>query len=90
MLLNPNMETPNLADLLLPEEQISLSASPLSAGSIAPAARAHFAPHGGSRSQKYLIPILVMFPALAILITVTRNWNAWERGKGEEVTGAEA
>jgi len=36
--------------------------------------------------QKYLTPILVVLLALALLITVTRNWNSWEGGKAEQVT----
>src|SRR5271165_213331 len=36
--------------------------------------------------QKYLTPILVVLLAVAILITITRNWNSWEGGKVEQVT----
>ncbi|HVO61531.1 MAG TPA: HlyD family secretion protein, partial [Terriglobales bacterium] len=36
--------------------------------------------------QKYLAPILVVLLALAILITITRNWNSWEGGKAQQVT----
>ena len=36
--------------------------------------------------QKYLTPILVVVLALAVLITITRNWNSWEGGKPEQVT----
>jgi membrane fusion protein (multidrug efflux system) len=43
-------------------------------------------PHGGARWEKYLSPILAVLLALAILITITRNWNAWEGGKVEQVT----
>ena len=39
-----------------------------------------------SRWQKYVTPVLVLLFALAILVTVTRNWNAWEGGKVEQVT----
>ena len=38
------------------------------------------------RWQKYLTPILVVLLALAILITITRNWNSWEGGKAQQVT----
>jgi membrane fusion protein, multidrug efflux system len=44
------------------------------------------ASHGSSGWKKYLTPILVVALALAILITITRNWNAWEGGKVEQVT----
>jgi membrane fusion protein (multidrug efflux system) len=36
--------------------------------------------------QKYLTPILVVVLALAVLITITQNWNSWEGGKAEQVT----
>src|SRR5438270_5122245 len=36
--------------------------------------------------QSYTTPILVVILALAVLITITRNWNAWEGGKVEQVT----
>src|SRR5260221_12422067 len=39
-----------------------------------------------SRWQKFVTPVLVVLLALAVLITVTRNWNSWEGGKAEQVT----
>jgi membrane fusion protein, multidrug efflux system len=39
-----------------------------------------------SRWQRYATPVLVLLLALAVLITVTRNWNSWEGGKAEQVT----
>jgi membrane fusion protein (multidrug efflux system) len=71
-----------------------MSASPLSAGSAGPVAKpvqpetdvpttAH---GGGARWRKYVSPILVVLLALAVFITITRNWNAWEGGKVEQVT----
>jgi membrane fusion protein, multidrug efflux system len=39
-----------------------------------------------SRWQKYVTPVLVLLLALAVLITVTRNWNSWEGGKADQVT----
>ena len=39
-----------------------------------------------ARWQSYATPIFVVILALAILITITRNWNAWEGGKVEQVT----
>ncbi len=36
--------------------------------------------------QSYTTPILVVILALAVVITITRNWNAWEGGKVEQVT----
>ena len=39
-----------------------------------------------SRWQKYVTPVLVLLLALAVLVTVTRNWNSWEGGKVEQIT----
>jgi len=35
---------------------------------------------------KYATPLFVLLLAVAVLITLTRNWNAWEGGKVEQVT----
>jgi membrane fusion protein, multidrug efflux system len=35
---------------------------------------------------KYATPLLVLLLAAAVLITLTRDWNAWEGGKIEQVT----
>src|SRR5580693_7723739 len=43
-------------------------------------------PRQGARWQNYMTPVLVVLLALAVLITITRNWNAWEGGKVEQVT----
>ena len=40
----------------------------------------------GARWQNYITPVLVVLLALAVLITITRNWNAWEGSKVEQVT----
>src|SRR4029434_9763781 len=37
------------------------------------------------RSQKYGTPLLVLLLAAALVITMTRNWNAWEGGRIEQV-----
>src|ERR1700747_3639 len=34
----------------------------------------------------YLTPIAVLLLAAALIITLTRNWNAWEGGRIEQVT----
>jgi membrane fusion protein, multidrug efflux system len=70
-----------------------MSTSPVSVGSAAPTAKpvptrgdqAH-APHEGVKWQKYLTPTFVVLLALAVLITITRNWNSWEGGKLDQVT----
>jgi membrane fusion protein, multidrug efflux system len=40
----------------------------------------------GARWQNYTTPILVVILALAVLITITRKWNAWEGDKIDQVT----
>src|SRR5580704_3345091 len=35
---------------------------------------------------KYATPILVLLLAAAVIITITRDWNAWEGGRIEQVT----
>src|SRR5277367_3359079 len=71
-----------------------MSISPVPAGSATPVAE-HVSPKAdtppvgprtGARWQSYMTPILVVILALAVLITITRNWNAWEGGKVEQVT----
>ncbi len=39
-----------------------------------------------SRWQKYVTPVLVLLLAVAVLVTLTRNWNSWEGGAVEQVT----
>lgn len=71
-----------------------MSTPPGSAGSPPPTEKSvppkissdEVAPRQGSRWQNYLTPILVVLLGLAVLITITRNWNAWEGGKVEQTT----
>ena len=35
---------------------------------------------------KYATPILVLLLAAAVTVTLTRDWNAWEGGRVEQVT----
>src|SRR6202051_1785849 len=71
-----------------------MSTPPVSAGSAAPVAKPlppktdtdEAVPRPGARWQNYLTPIFVVLLALAVLITITRSWNAWEGGKVEQVT----
>src|SRR5437660_8237953 len=71
-----------------------MSISPVSAGSATPVPKTvppkidadQAVPRRGARWQSYTTPILVVILALAVLITITRNWNAWEGGKAEQVT----
>src|SRR5262245_784470 len=36
--------------------------------------------------RRFGTPLLVVLMALAIALTITRNWNAWEGGRTEQVT----
>lgn len=36
--------------------------------------------------QKYGTPLIVVLLAIAVLVTITRNWNRWEGGRAEQVT----
>src|SRR5260370_22932764 len=71
-----------------------MSTSPVSPGSATPVSKPvppkiitdEAVPRRGARWQSYITPILVVILALAVLITITRNWNAWEGGKAEQVT----
>src|SRR5271165_3703364 len=53
---------------------------------LAPSKEQNAAPQPAPRWQKYATPVLVVLLALAVLITVTRNWNSWEGSKAEQVT----
>jgi membrane fusion protein, multidrug efflux system len=39
-----------------------------------------------SRWHRYVTPVLVILLALAVFVTLVRNWNFWEGGKAEQVT----
>jgi membrane fusion protein (multidrug efflux system) len=43
----------------------------------------HFLKAAGLR---FATPVLVVLMALAIVLTLTRNWNAWEGGRADQVT----
>src|SRR5271157_1694620 len=51
-----------------------------------PSGDGHAAAKTTPRWQKYLTPILVVLLAIAIVVTITRNWNSWEGGKVDQVT----
>jgi membrane fusion protein (multidrug efflux system) len=71
-----------------------MSTSPVSPGSATPVSKPlppkivtdEAVPRRGARWQSYITPILVVILALAVLITITRNWDAWEGGKVDQVT----
>src|SRR5258708_2909989 len=67
------------------------SPAPTPAASSAPTPASHAEPAPAkSKPQwpwlKYASPLFVVLLALAVLITLTRNWNAWEGGKVEQAT----
>ncbi len=71
-----------------------MSTSPVSAEPAAPVEKPipvkidseQAVPRRTSKWQNYVTPVVVLLLALAVLITITRNWNAWEGGKAEQVT----
>jgi membrane fusion protein (multidrug efflux system) len=71
-----------------------MSTSPVSAGPAVPVAKSvppkadtdQPVPRRSGGWRNYLTPAGVVLLALAVLITITRNWNAWEGGKAEQVT----
>jgi len=44
------------------------------------------APTAKPKWLSYLTPIAVLFLAAALIITLTRNWNAWEGGRIDQIT----
>jgi membrane fusion protein, multidrug efflux system len=71
-----------------------MSTSPMSEGPGVPATKPvppkvdtdQAVPRQGIRWGNYITPVIVVLLALAVLITITRNWNTWEGGKVEQVT----
>jgi membrane fusion protein, multidrug efflux system len=67
------------------------TAVPSTEQSPAPASALHpqLAPSAGKSRWpwlKYATPILVLLLAAAVVISLTKNWNAWEGGKLEQIT----
>src|ERR1700683_3099399 len=70
-----------------------MSSTPVPANSDPPVAKlapehdkTQLTPRPEAGWKKFVTPLVVILLALAILITLTRNWNAWEGGKTEQVT----
>jgi len=70
-----------------------MSASPVPAESAAPVTKPlppesdkPAASRGSVGWKKYVTPLLVVALALAVVITITRNWNAWEGSNVDQVT----
>jgi membrane fusion protein (multidrug efflux system) len=66
------------------------TASPASVTTAAGASGAQLehavAPPARPKWQKYATPALVVLLAVALVVAITRNWNAWEGDKIEQVT----
>src|SRR5215475_11872519 len=64
------------------------SPSHLSTPAPAPTAQPERAPAPKTRWPwlKYATPLLVLLLAAVVIFTITRNWNAWEGGRIEQVT----
>jgi multidrug resistance efflux pump len=52
----------------------------------APSPVQHVSPPPKPAWQKYGTPVLVILLAIAIIFTITHNWNAWEGGGVEQAT----
>src|SRR5215471_10678652 len=67
-----------------------MATSPAPATTPSPATAPKVVEHPPSRLkptwQKYGTPLIVLLLAIAIVVTITRNWNAWEGGHVEQVT----
>jgi membrane fusion protein, multidrug efflux system len=46
----------------------------------------HIPTQPGPAWQRFLTPLLVVLLGVAIIYTITRNWNSWEGGRIEQVT----
>ncbi len=73
------------------EERLNTMATspiPTTAPSPATGPKAVEQPPSGLKSvwQKYGTPLIVLLLAIAIIVTITRNWNGWEGGRVEQVT----
>jgi membrane fusion protein (multidrug efflux system) len=67
-----------------------MATSPVPATTPSPATTPKVVEHVPSRLrpawQKYGTPLIVILLAIAIIVTITRNWNGWEGGRVEQVT----
>jgi membrane fusion protein, multidrug efflux system len=73
-----------------PEERLkNMATSPIPA-TAAPATAPKVVDHVPARIkpawQRYGTPLIVLLLAIAVIVTITRNWNAWEGGHVEQVT----
>lgn len=66
--------------------QSAAAAAPPAAPVAAPHEEHASAPPPRPKWQRYATPILVALLGAGLLITITRNWNAWEGGHNEQMT----
>jgi membrane fusion protein (multidrug efflux system) len=62
----------------------STAPTPSPAGESKPAE--HAAPESRGNLRKFLIPAIVVLLAIAIVATITWDWNGWEGGRTDQVT----
>ena len=69
---------------------MATSSAPATAPSPVPPPAPRVVEHGPSSPtpvwRKYGTPLIVLLLAVAIVVTITRDWNAWEGGRIEQVT----
>jgi membrane fusion protein (multidrug efflux system) len=65
----------------IPPQAVVNAAAPVPAGKPEPTPA-----KPSERWQKYLTPVVVILLAVAVIVTITRNWNAWEGGRIEQAT----
>jgi membrane fusion protein, multidrug efflux system len=67
-----------------------MATSPVPASTPPPATGPKTVEHPPSRlkaaRQKYGTPLIVLLLAIAIIVTITRNWNGWEGGHVDQMT----
>ena len=63
-----------------------MAAAPTVPSPSSPARVEQVPPRLKSGWQKYGTPVLVILLALAIVFTITHNWNSWEGGAAEQAT----
>ena len=72
---------------------VAITPAPAPSSTVTPSAPSHTtvperppAPTAKPKWLSYLTPIAVFLLAAAVIITLTRNWNAWEGGRIDQVT----
>lgn len=67
-----------------------MATSPVAAAAPSPAPAPEVVERAPSRPkaawQKFGTPLIILLLAVAVIVTITRNWNAWEGGHVEQVT----